>query len=196
MSEPKQKPELINSSNMRFRYRWVIFLLGVILLCVAAYSGAVTPRHIEIAIPGPKGYWDYTEHTMRIWESSEKREAIVRKEALLFYAHTGGNEENLAQIIAAYFDSPLREQGWIYHGDWKDACDEYLLPESRFSSDVEDMYLVFYRKRDPQDWVPSPELCVGIWPYNANKTAYVVVLTTKNPSWFTVFDYEFSHPRH
>lgn len=185
--------------SKRFKLpKWAVILLGAVFVCITI-AGAVhwwveRPRYLESSIPAPDGRWWYTEYTTQTWTGGHSKYFIVRKEKWVF-----GNDcedDHVAwESIVAHFDKWLTNRGWIKYGERNGTACEYLLAESRLLDHVEGSHLVFYRQRDPQDWTVAPEACLAIWPIDAEADGYIVVFVTKNPSWYTVFVDEFTHPK-
>jgi hypothetical protein len=176
--------------SKRFKLpKWAILLLCTVFVCVAAlgarYWWGEKVRYLESSIPAPNGTWWYTEHTTQTWADSHSKYFIVRKEDLVFNASW--------ESIIAHFDKWLTNRGWRKYGEVPYSACQYALPESRLLDDIEGSHLIFYRKRDPQDWTVGPKACLAIWP--AGIGDYYVVFVTNNPSWFTVFADEVSHPK-
>lgn len=180
---------------MKSKVKWVIvFLLMMFLLCQAVSYWSTTPRYINVPIPETANlYWHFIERTMRIWQDSgEYKDAIFRKTGTYSCNSCSGDECCSMTELTAYFDSQLTKQEWIRHSG--DSC-EWLMPEMQILQNTPNSHIMFYRKREPTDWAPSPKVCLGIWPTENTTDRYEIVLVTENPSWREVFIYQFNHPQ-
>jgi len=161
MPEIKHILDSAKSVIVRSKVKWIIVaLLGVFLLCQLVSYRARTPRHIDVSIPEIDDHWDFVEHTMRVWRGSWSRDAILVKR-IENYGSTCDNKCSSIAELAAYFDSQLIEQGWLFHLGSSHSC-QSLLPEIQFLQNVPESHIAHYRNREPTDWGSSPEVCFGI----------------------------------
>jgi hypothetical protein len=183
----KQK---IPPQPVRYKYRWLVLLLALPVLCMAVLYGSfwmfeLRPQYLEFDIQPPDyDEWIPVEHAFQEWETS--RFSIVRREG---YCGDCGDWND----IIKHFDRQFEKYSWVREGNGIEntPCNLHL-PEAEFiPEDQPNGYVVYAEARTGffSGYATVPVACLAVWETSV-PDFYKIVLVVANPSPITAMDWD------
>jgi hypothetical protein len=189
----------VNHETTKFRPRkwWIIFVIGVLNICVIGLILLYAPCFFSPSILPPyqtsaESAWENTTYSVQVWPPDspllQSKYYILRNEAMVFSSEVHGAISR--KDIFEYFDKRLNQLDWQRY-ESSDYCSLYL-PEAKFLNRDDNGYVAYRKKnyKESYDFTEGTTVCLAVWISTTHEDGmpytFEVVMLTSRPSPLTL----------